>query len=1039
MKHCEQPLRSPPAGPTMARSRIARVALGLLLLLEACGAVAADPAQAAQARPPLQQRLLLARAELARVDAAQAPPASVQTDAIERLIDLLDEAALLESAETRALIERDLALRRADGVDSVAYALALERRARLERAQYRLADSIATARQALAIAQDRDAETAATIRATLGGSLVTLQQADDAVPLLESASAWFDAQHIADLRNVVALRNLSFAYRLQNKLDAAQNAIDRAHAIAVALDGTGGALDAEVLTFEAFIPRARGDVARAVGMLETALTTLHDAQPPRRAPYVRALLSLAQALNASGDGRSSEQRYREGIALEEPSPSAGGMLLAGMYNGLGLYLITEERAAEAVPNLEHALALYRKLFGPDYKAVWYTENNLALAYRYLGRLDESAALLRHVIEVTDRAPAGSDESTTPARSNLGVVYLWQGRYAEAEQLFRSFLARIGPDHDFGETDPRPSMEGLSASLWAQGRIDAAFAAAQATERSRQKLIRTQGADLSERHALAMSDYVRGGLDWALAIAAQSRRPDQVRAAWDLELESHGLVNTISMRRLAVARAASDPQLAQIWQRWKERDEALVQARVNASRDPAPATMRALDASERQFDVAERALAHAVGARGAALDRARSGLAPILATLPPRTLLVAYVEADSTRPQDLERVHTELPGRLYAFVAQRGSAPQLLDLGARPAIQEAVQHWLQLVVAREADAAERTRAGQRVRELVWDPISAKFAQQRVLIVTSSLLDRVPFAALPASDARYLVETGYLFHLLEHERDVLAANTPVHTGAPTLSLIGAPDFGAGAEPSGATRGACTTLRGAAFTPLPHAAQEIDALRSLWLQRDGASAPTLLAGAQASEARARAALPGSSIVHFATHGMYLGKECGAALADGRSIKTIDTAPAPDDEAPDLSALVLSGADRAAGDTADDGLLTSEEIAALDLSHTEWAVLSACDSGIGKSVSNEGVFGLRRAFRLAGARSVLMSLWPVDDRASADWMLALYRARWQDHASTSEAVRSADLALIAQRRAAGLDAAPYFWAAFVAAGDWR
>ncbi|HZP67690.1 MAG TPA: CHAT domain-containing protein, partial [Rudaea sp.] len=139
------------------------------------------------------------------------------------------------------------------------------------------------------------------------------------------------------------------------------------------------------------------------------------------------------------------------------------------------------------------------------------------------------------------------------------------------------------------------------------------------------------------------------------------------------------------------------------------------------------------------------------------------------------------------------------------------------------------------------------------------------------------------------------------------------------------------------------------------------------------------------------------------------------------------------------DVSALVLSGANRPATRTDDDGLLTSEEVAALDLSGTEWAVLSACETGIGRNVVGEGVFGLRRAFRLAGVHSVIMSLWTVSDAASADWMLALYRARLQHRASTMDAVRSADLALIRQRRTAGLDPAPFYWAAFEAAGDWR
>jgi CHAT domain-containing protein/tetratricopeptide (TPR) repeat protein len=1015
---------------------VARLCATMLLAVCVPDISHADEAMSA----PLAQRLSAARTALEASDVAQ-PRA--QALAIERLFDLLDESAQLESDEAQALLDRDIALRAGEGTDTPGYALALERRARLQRAHFRLADSIASARQALAIVEHLDAAPEqATIRATLGGSLSTLQQADDAVPFLQTAIAWFDANRIADLRVEMALRHLSFAYRLQNEFDRAQAAIDRARALALAADGPHGARVAETLTFEAFIPRARGDVAGAIGMLEQSLAILAEAQPPRRAPYARALLSLAQTLNASGDGRGSEQRYREGIVLEQAQPSAGGMLLAGMYNGLGLYLITEERAAEAVPNLERALSLYRALFGSDYKAVWYTENNLALAYRYLGRLDESATLLRHVVEVTDRAAVGSDEAATPARSNLGVVYLWQGRYAEAEQLFRSFLARIGAGHEFGEIDPRPSMEGIAASLWAQGRIDAAFAQALATERSRQRHIRTQGADLSERHTLAMADYVRGGLDWALAIAAQNGSAQRTRAAWELALETHGLVNTISMRRLAAARAASDPQLAQVWTSWKQHDEALVQARVDASRDPSPTTVTALDATERQFDAAERALAKAVGARGAALGQAHAGLGAILAALPEDALLVSFAEADSVRPQDLERVPSQLPGRLYAFVGRRGAPPQLVDLGPRPPIQAAVQDWLRRVVDRHADVQERDAAGQRVRALIWDRIGTRWQQRHILIVPSALVERIPFAALPAADGKYLVEQGRAFHLLDHERDILAAATRTHSpaAARTLSLIGAPDFSAPASSdTDDTRGICTSLRGALFAPLPQAALEIELLRDLWLQDGSAPVPNVFAGTRATEAHARASMPASTIVHFATHGLYLGKECARAAPDSRGIKTIDTAPAAPDGAQDLAALVLSGADRAARDTDDDGLLTSEEIEALDLSHTEWAVLSACDSGIGKSVSNEGVFGLRRAFRLAGAHSVIMSLWPVDDSASADWMAALYRARLRDLAPTIEAVRAADLALIAQRREAGLDPAPYFWAAYVAAGDWR
>jgi CHAT domain-containing protein len=121
------------------------------------------------------------------------------------------------------------------------------------------------------------------------------------------------------------------------------------------------------------------------------------------------------------------------------------------------------------------------------------------------------------------------------------------------------------------------------------------------------------------------------------------------------------------------------------------------------------------------------------------------------------------------------------------------------------------------------------------------------------------------------------------------------------------------------------------------------------------------------------------------------------------------------------------------------DDGILTAEEIAALDLRGVSWAVLSACDTGVGTIRAGEGVLGLRRAFEVAGVRSVIMSLWPVDDEAARLWMASLYAARLDRGASTAEAVRIASREALARQRAANAPDLPTDWAAFVAAGDWR
>jgi CHAT domain-containing protein len=167
---------------------------------------------------------------------------------------------------------------------------------------------------------------------------------------------------------------------------------------------------------------------------------------------------------------------------------------------------------------------------------------------------------------------------------------------------------------------------------------------------------------------------------------------------------------------------------------------------------------------------------------------------------------------------------------------------------------------------------------------------------------------------------------------------------------------------------------------------------------------------------------------VVHLATHGFFLDATCpqsGAAR-----------------ENPLLRAgLALSGANlRArAGKDEEDGVLTAQEVASLDLEGAEWVVLSGCETAVGDVHAGEGVLGLRRAFEEAGARTLIASLWPVDDQDTREWMTALYRARFVERKTTAESIRAADRKRLEARRAAGQSTHPFYWAGFVAVGDWR
>ena len=133
----------------------------------------------------------------------------------------------------------------------------------------------------------------------------------------------------------------------------------------------------------------------------------------------------------------------------------------------------------------------------------------------------------------------------------------------------------------------------------------------------------------------------------------------------------------------------------------------------------------------------------------------------------------------------------------------------------------------------------------------------------------------------------------------------------------------------------------------------------------------------------------------------------------------------------------IALAGANRAQQITnavAEDGILTGLEASQLNLQGTELVILSACDTGQGDLKTGEGVMSLRRAFRIAGAESVLASHWKVSDAATSQLMTEFMR-RWRSGQPRAQAWREAQLALLRSKDFSS----PYFWAAFTLTGQWR
>ena len=133
-----------------------------------------------------------------------------------------------------------------------------------------------------------------------------------------------------------------------------------------------------------------------------------------------------------------------------------------------------------------------------------------------------------------------------------------------------------------------------------------------------------------------------------------------------------------------------------------------------------------------------------------------------------------------------------------------------------------------------------------------------------------------------------------------------------------------------------------------------------------------------------------------------------------------------------------MLAGANQPTTNPDDDGYLTALEVSRLQLNGTELFVVSACASGQGDVQTGEGVYGLSRAIAVAGARSSLLSLWKVDDAATAEFMIRFYK-RLKAGEGRSDALAAVQKEFRDGTAGSGQWKEPYYWAAWQLVGDWR
>ena len=834
----------------------------------------------------------------------------------------------------------------------------------------------------------------------------------------------------------------------------------------------------------------KGEYARAASLYEQALTIREKALGADHPIVANILTEYALLLITMGDYTRPEPMLQRALRISERAFDEDHVDVVRALNYLGICYTSRGDYLNAEPLFQRTLASWEKTFGPDHGWVAIGLENLGLLYLNMGEYDRAEPLIVRAISIQEKNNGPDHPDTLSDKVNLALLYYKRGDYSKAQTAYVTLLPVIekvlGPSHPLlgfhlGKF-ARVSMA-LGDLSKAEGLYSRALPIIQAYSGTNGPDLADALLGLSQLSAVrgnfsAAVDYqtradaiIEHNLDMNLAIGSERQKfaylvtlPEEM--SQDISLHVRFAPNDPKARDLAVSavlqrkgrvqdtlarsfdslRSRSNPQDQILLDELNKVTSRLARLVFSGPADAAPDQQKDIKSLEDQREKIEAEIS-----RRSAEFRAHKQsvtLAGVRDVIPDDAILIEFAVYRPFDPRTPDASHAYDDPHYIAYVLRRSGEAQWKDLGQAKAIDQEVELFRQaLSDPHRNDVRQLARA---LDEKVMQPLRGLLGDARQLLISpDGELNLIPFATMVDEQGRYLIQ-NFSITYLSSGRDLLRMRVAREGGSKPY-VIADPLFG---EPNGpliakanlntggrrATQRSVTTgndMSEVFFAPLDGTAQEAYSIQAIFPEA------SVVTGSQATESAVKQVVA-PRILHIATHGFFLStvpatsvtKSTDATLKGSfiqtgstRAIRATTSVTNPLLR----SGLALAGANLRHQNETDDGILTALEATGLNLWGTKLVVLSACDTGIGEVRNGEGVYGLRRAFLLAGAESLVMSLWPASDYTTRELMTGYYR-NLKAGQGRGAALRQVQLEMLKHNSKLH----PFYWANFIQYGEW-